>query len=313
MAHCLIGLGSNLGDLLASARDMLAALPQTSLISISSFHESKPAGGPATQPPYLNAAALLESSFTPQQLLAELQRIENSLGRERMERWGPRTIDLDLLLYDELELETPELTLPHPRMSFRRFVLEPAAEIAAEMVYPINGWTIGRLESWLRISKQAIALAPFHSKYFAKSPATALLRKLEIRKEVQPVFQVDSVTPPKSRADRLRNRHRTAEREKRQPDLVKVGASWLITNFWVGQACVESFAELPIWREITAKSFEGKDSIRLVVVWHSEPVADLRRLDFVRRLPQCGPVLWIPGVSLERAEQEVIAAMAAMA
>src|SRR5262245_24890681 len=148
MANCLLSLGSNLGDrgahLQASLR-CLGSLPQTSLIAQSSFRDTNPVGGPAAQDPYLNAAALIETSLALHQLLAQLQRIENELGRIRTERWGPRTIDLDLLLYDQLEIESPELTLPHPRMSFRRFVLEPAAEIAAEMVYPINGWTIRRL------------------------------------------------------------------------------------------------------------------------------------------------------------------------
>ena len=93
----------------------------------------------------MNAAALLETDLPPAALLAALQDIERRLGRIRAERWGPRTIDLDLLLYDQLELETPELILPHPRMSFRRFVLGPAAEIAAEMAHPVCGNTIGGL------------------------------------------------------------------------------------------------------------------------------------------------------------------------
>ncbi|WP_254508354.1 2-amino-4-hydroxy-6-hydroxymethyldihydropteridine diphosphokinase [Anatilimnocola floriformis] len=163
MANCLLSLGSNLGDRgahLQAALRSLSSLPQTVLLAQSSFRDTKPVGGPAAQDPFLNAAALIETSLSAQQLLAELQRIENELGRVRTERWGPRTIDLDLLLYDKLELESPELTLPHPRMSFRRFVLEPANEIAAEMVYPINGWTIARLLENICKLPAEIALSP---------------------------------------------------------------------------------------------------------------------------------------------------------
>ena len=96
----------------------------------------RPIGGPAGQEPFLNAAALLETSLPPAELLARLQRIELHLGRTRETRWAARTLDLDLLLYDNLVLNTPYLTLPHPRMAFRRFVLEPAAEVAPEMAHP---------------------------------------------------------------------------------------------------------------------------------------------------------------------------------
>ena len=93
------------------------------------------------------------------ELLQACQQIENDLGRRRVERWGPRTIDLDLLLYDDLMLDTPDLQLPHPRMAWRRFVLEPAAEIAADMLHPVIGWTVGRLLEHLNSTPWYLALA----------------------------------------------------------------------------------------------------------------------------------------------------------
>ena len=191
MANCLIGLGSNLGDRgeqLRAAIEQLKQLPQTVFIAESRFRDTKPAGGPASQPPYLNAAARIDTSLEPPRLFAELQRIENELGRVRDQRWGPRTIDLDLLLYDQVELDTPELILPHPRMSFRRFVLEPAAEIAREMVYPINHWTIGQLIDFADEGRTTISLSPAHSAKFRRSPATSLLQSLEALPQVQPLY-----------------------------------------------------------------------------------------------------------------------------
>ena len=148
MAWCLIALGSNLGDRaenLRSAIDALARFPETRLAARSSWHETLPEGGPAGQGPFLNGAALLATELSPEAMLADLQQIETSLRRVRSERWGPRTIDLDLLLYDQELRQTAELTLPHPRMESRRFVLAPAAEVAPWMVHPARGWVVARL------------------------------------------------------------------------------------------------------------------------------------------------------------------------
>ena len=95
----------------------------------------------------------------PQALLAEFQKVEADLGRQRNEHWGPRTIDLDLLLYDDLTLADPDLVVPHPRMAWRRFVLEPAAEVAPEMLHPGTGWTIARLLDHLNQTPWYLAIA----------------------------------------------------------------------------------------------------------------------------------------------------------
>ena len=162
MACSLIALGSNLGDRagqLQRALGELARLPQTRLIARSQWHETPPAGGPAGQGPFLNGAALLGTSLAPPALLAELHRVEALLGRVRAEQWAARSLDLDLLLYDRLARQTPELAIPHPRMAFRRFVLEPAAEAAPWMLHPESGWTVQRLLDQLNDGAELIGVA----------------------------------------------------------------------------------------------------------------------------------------------------------
>jgi 2-amino-4-hydroxy-6-hydroxymethyldihydropteridine diphosphokinase len=148
MARCLIGCGSNLGrrrEQLDRAIELLRFMPGVEMRAVSRFRETVPVGGPPLQDPFLNGACLLETALPPRAVLDMLAAIENTLHRERRERWGPRTIDLDLLLYDDLVLDTPDLTLPHPRMATRRFVLEPAAEIARDLPFPPSACTIGDL------------------------------------------------------------------------------------------------------------------------------------------------------------------------
>jgi pantoate--beta-alanine ligase len=139
MVTCLIGLGSNLGDRVGNLLAALQSLrddPDISLQAVSSFVESAPVGGPEGQPSYFNGAATLRTSLSAELLLARLLAIESSLGRVRGERFGPRTIDLDLLLYGDQILELTALQVPHPRLAERWFVLEPAAEITPEMLVP---------------------------------------------------------------------------------------------------------------------------------------------------------------------------------
>jgi len=148
MAICLLGLGSNLGDRAGTLWEAVRRLSDESGVTVrrvSSLVETRPVGGPSDQPRFLNAAALVETTLPPAELLAALRAIEDRLGRVRGERWGPRTIDLDLLLYDRAVIETPELTIPHPRLHERRFVLAPAAEVAPGLVHPVLGRAIGQL------------------------------------------------------------------------------------------------------------------------------------------------------------------------
>ncbi|NEP16273.1 MAG: 2-amino-4-hydroxy-6-hydroxymethyldihydropteridine diphosphokinase [Leptolyngbya sp. SIO4C1] len=136
MARCAIGLGSNLGDsqtVLLSALDRLNAA-DTRVTARSHLYQTAPIG-PA-QPDFLNCCACLQTRLPPAQLLQRLLDIEAQFGRIRRERWGPRTLDIDLLLYESQVLETPALTLPHPRLHERAFVLVPLSEIAPNWQHP---------------------------------------------------------------------------------------------------------------------------------------------------------------------------------
>lgn len=148
MARCLIGLGANLGPrhtTLAQAIERLGSMAELKLLGQSTWHTTAAIGGPPGQPAFVNAAAVFETPLEPTALWERMQGIEHDLGRRRDAWWGPRTIDLDLLLVDDRIFETAELTLPHPRMAFRRFVLAPATEIAGEWVHPRIGWTLRQL------------------------------------------------------------------------------------------------------------------------------------------------------------------------
>jgi len=134
-----LALGSNLADPLHQVRaalDALAALPQTRLLATSSLYRTPPYG-PPDQPDYLNAAVLLETTLAPEALLDLTQRIELEQGRVRKdERWGPRTLDLDIMLFGNLTLNTPRLTVPHYDMHNRAFMLVPLFEIAPDLIFP---------------------------------------------------------------------------------------------------------------------------------------------------------------------------------
>ena len=154
-----IGLGSNLGDRLATIEQAVArldALAEMRVKSVSRLVETEPVGPPG-QRPYLNGAALLRTSLSPRALLEACLAVEAAHGRVRggADRWGPRTLDLDLLLYDQLVIDEPGLTIPHPRMHQRLFVLVPLAEIAGSWVHPVCRVPI----EWLLAEARAVAPA----------------------------------------------------------------------------------------------------------------------------------------------------------
>jgi len=133
-----IGIGSNLSDPVAQVEAAflaLAAVPQTRLVLRSPLYRTQPFG-PVLQDDYVNAVAGVLTGLTPHQLLAALRDIETAQGRQRSVRWGPRTLDLDLLLHDDITRNTATLTLPHPRMHLRAFVLRPLAEIDPDLSIP---------------------------------------------------------------------------------------------------------------------------------------------------------------------------------
>lgn len=139
-----IGLGSNLGDreaMIRGALEALHALPDTDLVRASSLYDTEAVGGPE-QPNYLNAAAQLDTELSARQLLWNLQLIERRLGRVRTERWGPRVIDLDLLLYGTLVVDEEDLKIPHPELTNRSFVLVPLIELDPLLVHPVTHETL---------------------------------------------------------------------------------------------------------------------------------------------------------------------------
>ena len=142
MARAYIGLGANLGSLeetLRRAVELLGAEDAVEVVGVSRFRETDPVGS-VEQPPFLNGAAAVETNLRPRELLDALLRIERELGRVRDgTRWGPRTVDLDLLLYAGEQVDEPGLRVPHPRLHERRFALEPLAELDPELEIPGRG------------------------------------------------------------------------------------------------------------------------------------------------------------------------------
>lgn len=153
MATAYVALGSNLGDRAAHLRRALEALratPDVERVERSRLYETAPVG-PAPQGAFLNAAARVETGLSPRALLERLLAVERGEGRVRTgERWGPRTLDLDLLLYGDAVVAEPGLEIPHPRLHERPFVLEPLVELAAELRHPTRGETLSALAARVR-------------------------------------------------------------------------------------------------------------------------------------------------------------------
>jgi 2-amino-4-hydroxy-6-hydroxymethyldihydropteridine diphosphokinase len=147
-----IGLGSNLGEReaqLRAALDAIAQLPGTQLVRVSSLYDTEPVGE-TEQPNFLNAVAQVDTELTARQLLWNLLLIERRLGRIRTRRWGPRTIDLDLLLYGSLVVDEPDLKVPHPELTRRSFVLVPLVELDPLLAHPVTGQTLLTHLSWIK-------------------------------------------------------------------------------------------------------------------------------------------------------------------
>lgn len=137
MTRALLALGTNLGDRWQHLRAALATLrAEDCVVAVSRVYETAPVGGPTGQEPFLNTVVALETGRDPRALLALCQRLEADAGRVRTVRWGPRTLDADVLWVDGATVDEPDLEVPHPRMWERRFVVEPLADVAPDLVPP---------------------------------------------------------------------------------------------------------------------------------------------------------------------------------
>ncbi|MBI1744454.1 2-amino-4-hydroxy-6-hydroxymethyldihydropteridine diphosphokinase [Candidatus Acetothermia bacterium] len=160
MARAYIGLGSNVGDrevFLEKAIEMLGDSKRVKILRRAGFYETEPVGR-EDQPWFINTVAEIETSCSPEKLLAYTHSIELKLGRHQREHWGPREIDLDILLYENRVLDTPTLKVPHPQLHQRRFVLAPLCELAPDLIHPIFQRPLRKLLEGLSDNKQVISL-----------------------------------------------------------------------------------------------------------------------------------------------------------
>jgi 2-amino-4-hydroxy-6-hydroxymethyldihydropteridine diphosphokinase len=346
MSISLIGLGANQGDRKAQldrAVTEIGQLPQTSIVAVSAWRETVPIGGPTGQMPYLNGAVRLETSLEPQELLASLLAIEDRLGRRRTERWGARTIDLDLLLHGECVFATRILVLPHPRMAWRRFVLEPAAEIAPDMRHPAIGWTTAQLLEHLNTSRPYLAITgPIGA------GKTRLAQRLTAAVSAQFIAEqpdwpsLDAFyTDPSGHAWQtelgfLRQRAHLLAKN----DADRWGPQWAISDFWFDQSAAFAKAWLPEGQlPAYLKQYEQfrRDVVRpKLIVWLDAPAEELLarvhqrgrpcerhltvgQLDRIRRAvqaqveqPELGPVLRAGSDDADAVFAEVLAAVQGM-
>jgi 2-amino-4-hydroxy-6-hydroxymethyldihydropteridine diphosphokinase len=313
MPVCLISLGSNLGNRrenLEAAAARLAVHPQIRLLARSMWRETAPVGGPTGQDRFLNGAIRIETSLAPHELLACLQQTEAELGRQRIERWGPRTIDLDLLLYGDLVINTPTLVVPHPRMAWRRFVLEPAAEVGESLIHPTIGWSVARLLVHLNDSAPYIAITgPIAAGKTRLAERLADAIPAKMLPEQPDWSQLDAFyADPTAHAWEMELEFIEERIKKVSGTVLQPAASWVVSDFWFDQSAAFARAWLPAERiaEYLAKYEPSRRAVaapRLVVLLDAP--ADELRARVGRRGRHCERHLTVE--ALERIRQEVIA------
>jgi 2-amino-4-hydroxy-6-hydroxymethyldihydropteridine diphosphokinase len=163
MVTAYLGLGSNLGNRLAflrGGRDNLVSRFDIHLRRASGVYETEAVGGPADNPPFLNAVVEIDTPLSPRELLAACLAVEDEFGRTRPTEWAPRTLDIDLLLYGDAVIDEPDLRIPHPHLQERAFVLAPLNEIAPELMHPVLHKTIAALAGELQLPAGLAPLRP---------------------------------------------------------------------------------------------------------------------------------------------------------
>ena len=160
-SRAFLGFGGNLGNLLDNfrqAKQQLAKYPLVEIISSSPLYQTPPVGGPEGQPDYLNGVVEIRTGLSALDLLQLCRRVEDDFGRVRDQHWGARTLDIDVLLVDDLIMDDPLLTLPHPRLHQRHFVLLPLNDLAPELIHPVLNETINTLLNGLPVADGIIQL-----------------------------------------------------------------------------------------------------------------------------------------------------------
>src|SRR3972149_8625517 len=161
MPIAFIGIGSNLGNRIENCVKGVEEISTFSkIIVVSSFYETEPVDK-EDQPDFINCMIKIETAHSPFELLTILNYCENKIGRKQVEKWGPRIIDLDIIFYDDLIIETNDLTIPHPRAHLRRFVLEPLSEIAPDFIHPVLKISVSKLLDELKCTKRVVKVGGF--------------------------------------------------------------------------------------------------------------------------------------------------------
>jgi 2-amino-4-hydroxy-6-hydroxymethyldihydropteridine diphosphokinase len=343
MPRSLIALGANLGDrekTLARAIERLAATAGIAVVAHSPWLETAPVGGPGEQPAFLNGAAILETTLDAQSLARRLHEIETELGRRRTVRWDARALDLDLLLYDDLAIDSPQLVVPHPRMAVRRFVLEPAAMIAGDWVHPTVGWTIERL--WRHLLEAPAYLAIAGVPGSGKTLLAEQLTKHRAARLIADPPAADlaagaSVAPGNSSGPAARREIEFLVRRQKLLDRQTWPESdlWAVSDFWFDQSLAWSAvyldqADQTAVREAWCSAASAVVPPKLLIVLasgeraaaregrsdESPDDAERRRLneelDRLSRRPGIGPVLRLRADDWETTTREAAAALIAM-
>ena len=290
MPACLLALGSNLGDpstLLEAAQHQLACLPATRLLAASPLLETAAVGGPPGQQSFLNSSILLQTQLGVQRMLKETDRIENELGRQRRERWGPRRIDIDILLYDNLVIDSPSLVVPHPRMTFRMFVLQPACQIAAHLLHPLCGARLGQLSQHLSASLPYLAVCG--------PGAEVLVERLSQLPGHRVLSDFDPADP--QAAEQLLAAKPASD------------SGWIITNGWVDQLLLDPADRRRCGQWPAAQ--QALPAPRLVVVVEPAEGDQRRAWRQLARRPHQLPVLALPAGDPDAQMVEIEAALAA--